>query len=220
MLWSDIYTFSLFAFSSVFFVVNPISGTTMFAALTTGWGPRERNRAALHACVAATLTLIAFLFAGGLIFRLFHVTLGAFRLAGGILLLRVGMDMLHGKASLTRMGPEDEQAMSRRRDIAITPMGIPQMAGPGAIATVMILPGNAREPWKFIPVVGAILLTSAATYFLLRASDRIMRWLGPMGARIPSKIMGLMTATMAVQFMALGLRDLLPTILEQVAHWR
>jgi multiple antibiotic resistance protein len=216
-MWDDVVAFCLLSFTSVFFIVNPFGAVPVFLALTTGWDGRERRRAALRSVLIAGGVLTAFLLAGNLIFRLFGISLGAFRLAGGLLLLKVAMDMLHGQTSRTKSTAEDHAAVATHDDIGVTPMGVPQLAGPGSIATVILLPGEPRELWRFFPVIGAVLLTLLLAWVLMRYADRVLGIIGESGARILSKIMGLLIAAVAVQFLAYGVRDLLPVILERTA---
>jgi multiple antibiotic resistance protein len=214
-MWADVVSFSLLCFTSVFFIMNPFGAVPVFLALTEGWETRERRRAALRAVLVAGAVLIVFLLTGNLIFRLFGISLGAFRLAGGLLLLKVAMDMLHGQSSRTKSTAEDHAAAAAKDDIGVTPMGMPQLAGPGSIATVILLPGEPRELWRFFPVIGAVALTLLIAWVLLRYADRVLGVIGESGSRILSKIMGLLIAAVAVQFVAYGVRDLLPVVLER-----
>jgi len=209
----EILRFGLLAFTSVFFIVNPLGAAPMFLALTEGWSHADRVRAAGRATLVAGGVLLAFALTGNLIFRLFGVTLGAFRVAGGVLLLRVAMDMLHGQPTATKSTPEDREAAARKQDIAVTPLGIPQLAGPGSIATVILLPGDPRVLWRIIPVVLAIVLTLLVAYLLLRGAERVQSFIGESGTRIMAKIMGLLIAAVSMEFIADGVRDLLPTLL-------
>jgi multiple antibiotic resistance protein len=156
--------------------------------------------------------LVVFALTGNLVFRLFGVTLGAFRLAGGILLLRVAMDMLHGQPTATKSTIEDHREAAAKDDIATTPLGIPQLAGPGSIATVILLPGDPRVPWRIIPVLAAIAVTLIVAYLVLRGAERVQRLIGQSGTRIMSKIMGLLIAAVAIEFAAGGVKELLPMI--------
>jgi multiple antibiotic resistance protein len=211
---SDLLSFSLLSLSSVFFIVNPIGAAPVFLALTDGWSSQDRVKAARRAVFVSGGVLLVFALTGSLLFQLFGVTLGAFRLAGGLLLLRVAMDMLHGRSSDTKITVEDHREAADKEDIGITPLGIPQLAGPGAIATVTLLPGEPREWWRIGPVLVAIVITIAVAYLLLRAAEKVQRVLGKTGTRILTKIMGLLIAAVGVQFMALGIRDLLPLIMQ------
>lgn len=213
---SEIVSFSLLCFTSVLFIVNPLSAAMLFLSLTPDWEHRTRLRTAWMAVLVAGGVLILFTLTGNLIFRMFGISLGAFRVAGGILLLLVAMDMLHGKHSPTKTTPEDRAAAAEKEQIGVSPMGVPQLAGPGAIATVILLPGEPREIWRVVPVVVAIVVVLAITYGMLCSADRLQKHLGQAGTRVVTKIMGLLIAAVAIQFIALGIRDLMPIFIEKI----
>jgi multiple antibiotic resistance protein len=213
---AEILSFSLLCLTSVFFIVNPLTAAPVFLSLTQEWDHAARKRAALRATLVALCTLVVFALTGTLIFQLFGISIGAFRVAGGILLLRVAMDMLHGRPSTTKSTAADHEAAADKDSISISPMGIPQLAGPGAIATVILLPGEPRELWRILPVLLAIFVTMLSAYFVLRGADRLQRFIGQSGSRILAKVMGLLIAAVSMQFVALGVRDLLPLILSQL----
>jgi len=213
----EVASFSLLCLTSVFFIVNPFSGTTLFLTLTDGYSPQAKRKAARRAVLVAGSVLIVFTLTGNLIFHLFGVTLGAFRVAGGILLLRVAMDMLHGRASETKTTAQDIARAAEKEDVGVSPMGVPQLAGPGAIATVVLLPGTPRVWWRIIPVLAAVVITLFMTYLMLRGAEKVGRYITESGARLMKKIMGLLIAAVAVQFVAMGVGDLIPIIMERAA---
>jgi multiple antibiotic resistance protein len=215
---AEILSFSILCLTSVFFIVNPFSAAPVFLSLTPGWDHAARKRAALRSTLVALCTLVLFSLTGTLIFKLFGISIGAFRVAGGILLLRVAMDMLHGRSSSTKSTAADHEAAVDKDDISVSPMGIPQLAGPGAIATVILLPGEPRELWRIVPVLLAILVTMLFTYFALRGADRLQRIIGQSGSRIMAKVMGLLIAAVSMQFVATGVRDLIPLMLSKLPH--
>lgn len=207
---SDLVSFSLMAFSAVFFVIDPIGLVPIFLALTAGDSPEKRRRTAMRASTVSLGMLIAFTLGGSLIFRAFGITLGAFKVAGGILLLLMALDMLRAQPSRTRSTPEETSEGSTKDDVAIVPLAIPLIAGPGAIATVMVLTARAKSWVYTVPVLGAVVLTCAITFLLLRVAPALNRILGHTGLAVLERIMGLLVAAIAVQFMADGITDLLP----------
>lgn len=209
----EVASFSLLAFTSIFFIVDPIAILPVFLALTANQTRDERRRTALRASVVAGGVLIVFSLLGMLIFKLFGITIGAFRIAGGILLLRVALDMLHGQTSRTKSTAEDRAEASERDDVAITPLAVPQLAGPGSIATVTLMANPGDFSWKVIPVLVSVVLTCAASWLLMVGAERFQRWLGDTGTRILMKLMGLLLAAVAIQFVAQGVQELLPSIL-------
>lgn len=211
-MWNEVVSFSLLAFTSIFFIVDPVAIVPVFLAVTDGQTPEERRRTAMRASLVALGVLLAFALLGMWVFRAFGITIGAFRVAGGILLMRVALDMLHGQSSRTRSTVEDREEASHREDVAITPLAVPQLAGPGSIATVTLLANPTQMSWKVVPVILSIVLTCFLAWLLMRGGETFQRWLGSTGSRILMKLMGLMLAAVAVEFVAQGVRELLPTL--------
>lgn len=200
--------FSLLALSSIFFLVDPFAALPTFLAVTADQDPQKRVRTARKACLTALLILTAFAGAGQYIFRIFGITLPAFEIAGGIILLLIGLDMLEAKRSPTQESvPETEEAATKD-DAGIVPMGIPMLAGPGAITSVMVLVGQAQDLRERLAIYSAILITCAASFLVLGSAVRVARALGDTGIRILVRIMGLLLVALAVQNFVNGLMDL------------
>jgi multiple antibiotic resistance protein len=209
----ELLVFALISFSAIFFVVDPFAVIPLFLTITEGDPPEKRRATAFKAAVVTTLTLLAFAFAGGLIFRLFGITIGAFKIAGGILLFTMSLDMLRAQRSRVRTSPEEELEGVERDDVAVIPLGIPMLAGPGSIAMVTVLMGEAgRDAARAAIVVGCIALTGFLTLLLLRASALIERTLKRTGMNILNRLMGLILAAVAVQFVVNGVADVLPQL--------
>jgi multiple antibiotic resistance protein len=153
--------------------------------------------------------LSAFAVAGQYIFRMFGITLPAFEIAGGIILLLIGLDMLEAKRSPTQESSEESAAAALKEDAGIVPLGIPMLAGPGAITSVMVLVGQAEGEWqKMAAILASIFITAAICYLVLGNSDRVARALGETGVRILVRIMGLLLVALAVQYFVNGMVDL------------
>jgi multiple antibiotic resistance protein len=203
--FSSLGAFSLVAFSSVFFLVDPFAAIPAFLAMTTRHDAPERKRMARRAAWTCFGVLSAFAFLGSMIFRMFGITLAAFEIAGGLILLLVGLEMIQARRSTTQEHTSDTLEGAAKEDIGIAPLGVPMLAGPGAISTVMVLTG-ASPRWLHILVVFlAIILTSYASYLVLAGADRIRRRLGETGIRIMMRMMGLLLTAIAVQFVINGL---------------
>ena len=204
--------FSLLALSSIFFLVDPFAALPTFLAITEGYDAARRRRTARKASITALIVLAAFAFAGETIFRLFGITLPAFEIAGGVILLLIGLDMLEAKRSPTQEVVGDTAAAAAKEDAGIVPLGIPMLAGPGAITSVMVLVGQAQTGgqfrWQMAAILAAILITAAVSYLVLGNSDRVARVLGDTGIRILVRIMGLLLVALAVQYFLNGLADL------------
>jgi multiple antibiotic resistance protein len=138
---------------------------------------------------------------------MFGITLPAFKIAGGIILLQIGMDMLQARQSGTKVTPEETQEGTAKEDASIIPLGMPMLAGPGAISTVMVLVGESHTVWQHIVVYATILLTAYISYLILAGAGRVRRYLGETGIRILMRLMGLLLVALAVQFVVNGLTD-------------
>jgi multiple antibiotic resistance protein len=191
---------------SIFFIVDPLAVIPSFLTLTADDTSSRRRRIALKASVACTLILASFASAGGLIFRIFGITLPAFRIAGGIILGLSALEMVRAERRSHETREELEEG-AEKYSAAITPLAIPMLAGPGAISTVIVLMDRAKGWPQIIPVYTAILGAGIATYVVLRASEPFHRMLGKTGINVLSRIMGLVLATVAVQFILDGFRD-------------
>jgi multiple antibiotic resistance protein len=200
--------FSLLALSSIFFLVDPFAALPTFLGVTAGQDPAKRRRTARKASLTAFVILTSFAIAGTYIFRIFGITLPAFEIAGGIILLLIGLDMLEAKRSPTQESPDETEAASVKDDVGIVPMGIPMLAGPGAITSVMVLVGQAQTRWQMGAIFGAITFTAAICWLVLGSADRVARILGDTGIRILVRIMGLLLVALAVQYFVNGMQDL------------
>lgn len=198
--------FVVLAFSSLFSVINPIEAAPIFVSMTRG-APGERRRVAIRASLAAALILALFALTGGAIFGLFGITLPAFQIAGGILFTTMG---------LTTLGNDDRPDRAdvpSRGDPSIVPLGMPLIAGPGAISTVMVLVGQARDGGHRMALALAIGANILLTLLILLAAPAIVSRIGETGQRIVSKIMGLITAVIGVQFVLNGVEAVALAIL-------
>jgi multiple antibiotic resistance protein len=200
--------FSLLALSSIFFLVDPFAALPTFLAVTADQDPHKRVRTARKACLTALVILTAFAGAGQYLFRIFGITLPAFEIAGGIILLLIGLDMLEAKRSPTQESIPDTEAAATKDDAGIVPMGIPMLAGPGAITSVMVLVGQAQDLREHLAIYVAIAVTCAASFLVLGSAVRVARVLGDTGIRILVRIMGLLLVALAVQNFVNGLMDL------------
>ncbi len=200
--------FSLLAFSSIFFLVDPFAAIGSFLAITAGADKARRKRMAFKASLTCFIVLTAFAFAGQFIFSLFGIKLPAFEIAGGLILLLIGIDMLEAKRSPTQESSDETLEAASKEDAGIVPLGIPMLAGPGAISSVMVLVGQAPNHWQMFAIIGSIAITAAVSYAILNGADHVRRLLGETGIRILVRIMGLLLVALAVQLFVNGLTDL------------
>lgn len=202
----DFMQFALITFTSILFIVDPVALIPTYLAITQGETPEQRRRTAMRACIAAMILLIVFGIAGRLIFRVFGITLPAFRIAGGLILWFVALDMLRGNRT-TQESSEEIAEGQEKDDVAITPLAMPMLAGPGAISTVMVLAGQARTVGQHVVVYLSVVLTAFLSWLSLRAGERLVVVLGQTGIRVMTRIMGLLLAAVATQFIITGVRD-------------
>ncbi len=200
--------FSLLALSSIFFLVDPFAAIPSFIAITEGVDAKRRKRMARRAALTCFVVLTAFALAGVYIFQLFGITLPAFEIAGGLILLLIGIDMLEARRSPTQESTDETMEAAHKDDAGIVPMGIPMLAGPGAISSVMVLVGQAPTHWQMGAILMAIAITAAISYLVLASADKVRTVLGETGIRILVRIMGLLLVALAMQFFVNGLTDL------------
>jgi len=205
----ELLSFFVYSLSAVFFVVDPIGVVPIFLVMTARDTPEKVRSMALRACIAGAGLLVFFALFGGLVFRVFGVSLGAFRVAGGLLLLLTAADMLRAKQSQTKTSPGETEEGAAKDDVALVPLAIPLLSGPGSIATVMVLMGKGKTWVWDAPVLGAIAVTFVASYFMLRGASLVQNVLKQSGVAILQRVMGLILAAIAIQFVADGAKDLL-----------
>lgn len=176
-------------------------------ALTRDYTKEERRATVYKAVLVATGVLVAFAVAGQFIFSFFGFTLAAFEIAGGALLFKVAWDMMHGQRPKTKITQADDDEAAERTHIGIAPLGIPLLAGPGAITTVIIfMSGPATTPVDRLLVIVLILAVMAISFVILLASEKIYTRLGDTGTLVIVKVFGLILAAIAVQFILNGIR--------------
>jgi multiple antibiotic resistance protein len=202
----DFAQFALITFTSILFIVDPVAALPSFLAITNDQSGSERRRTALRASVAMALLLVVFAAGGKWIFRLFGITLPAFRIAGGVILWFVALDMLRGQRS-TQESSEEVAEGEAKEDVALTPLAMPILAGPGSISAVMVLSGQAHDLAHASVLYLAIILTALLTYLTLRVGDKLMKTLGQTGIRVVTRLMGLLLTAVATQFIVTGIAE-------------
>jgi multiple antibiotic resistance protein len=201
------YFYAITVFMAIFAIVDPIGNIPIFYTLTNRFTREERLRIAKRAVIAAIITLVIFGLIGQYIFMIFSITIPAFRIAGGLLLFRVAFNMLYGVTPGTKSTEKEKEETLEKEMIGIVPMGIPLLAGPGAISTVMLYNSQGNLGSTII-VFFSIFATLIITYLLLRNVDRIFNRLGRVGSLAISRIMGLILAAIAIQFLINGVHQI------------
>jgi len=193
-------------FTSVLFIVDPFAVIPTFLAMTVRDSPEQRRVLARRGAWTCAITLIAFALGGSLIFKIFGITIGAFKIAGGVLIGLNALDMVQARRSSQRETAVETAEGIQKDDIGIMPLGVPMLAGPGAISTVMVLALGAKSTAATVTVYLSILLTALITYIVLSAASMVERRLGQTGMRILTRLMGLVLSAIAVQFIIDGIK--------------
>jgi multiple antibiotic resistance protein len=191
----------LLAASSLFVIVDPLAAVPAFLAMTPNDTPEQRLRTAKVACCTLAVVLLVFSVAGTVIFKIFSITMPAFEIAASIVLLLIALDMLRVQRSRLQETHEEKQAGTEKDDIAVTPLAIPMLAGPGAISTTIVLQNEAHTIPQRAALYVCIVAVAVASYLIFRLAVRGARWLNPIAMSIAIRIMGLLLAAIAVQFM-------------------
>jgi len=196
----------LLIFTSVLFIVDPFAAVPSFLAMTERDPPAQRRVLARRGAWTCAITLTAFALGGSLIFKIFGITIGAFKIAGGVLIGLNALDMVQARRSQQRETPVEKAEGIQKDDIGIMPLGVPMLAGPGAISTVMVLTLGAKGLVPTLAVYASIALTALISFYVLAAASLVERRLGQTGMRILTRLMGLVLCAIAVQFIIDGIK--------------
>ncbi len=184
----------------------------IFLGLVGDQSRSEQARIALRASLTCVVVLGTFAVAGSFIFSFFGITIPAFKIAGGILLFGVGLEMMRARRSETRSTSEERDEAEGKEDVGLIPLGLPLLSGPGAIATVMVLVGKAQNLHQRFAVYAAVFVVSLITFLILRSAAFFARVLGRTGINVIGRVMGLILAAVAIQFVLDGLQGAFPTV--------
>ena len=200
--------YTLLALSSLFVIIDPLATVPAFLAMTPTDTPAQRIKMARFACCVSAGVLIVFSLAGKWIFKFLGITMPAFQIAASIVLLLVALDMLRAQRSRVHETSEETAAGIEKTDIAIAPLAIPMLAGPGAISTAILLHNQAANVGQRAALYVCILLVCLASYLVLRVSAHGAKWLSPIAMNLTVRIMGLLLCAVAIQFMVNALKQL------------
>ncbi len=188
-------------FVAVFVLADALGNIPLVLVLTKGMEPEERNRVVDRASLVATGVLLAFAFAGQWVLDYLQISMGSLEVAGGLLLLLIALRMLEGEL--------DTPVVESGRDVAITPLALPLLAGPGTLTTVMLL--MSKSPTPHLSVVVGIVAAMLVSWIILRQASLLDKWIGPEGAVIVTKLLGFLLAALAVEIGSSGIRQLFLT---------
>lgn len=209
---NDYLLYFVYAFTTVFVIVNPIEATMIFVTLTADMNALEKSHIYRRTTLVALSIAILFSIAGEFVLRIFGITVDSLRVAGGILLFLVAIDMLRGVRQQKKVTEAELRDANQREDVSVFPLAIPLLTGPGAITTVVVLMGAASTIAEKALVLLAIVLTFLITFFVLRFSEYIDHALGVTGIMVLTRIMGLILGAVAVNFVATGVWNLYRTM--------
>ena len=196
----------LLIFTSVLFIVDPFAAVPSFLAMTARDTPAQRRVMARRGAWTCAVTLTVFALGGSLIFTLFGITLGAFKIAGGVLIGLNALEMVQARRSMQRETPIEQAEGTQKEDVGIIPLGVPMLAGPGAISTVMVLALGSRSAASSAALYLSVALTAYVSYLVLGAATAVEHRLGQTGMRILTRLMGLVLCAIAVQFIVDGIK--------------
>ena len=203
--------FFILCFSSLFTLINPIGLVPIFISITQDYTKKERDIIALKSVIFSFFILVLFGAIGEFIFSFYNITIHGFRIAGGILLLKISFDMIESKRSRTKTTPKEEKEAEEKSEIAYTPLGIPLIAGPGSIASIMILSSESTNNNSIVSLIVALVLVLLITFLIFKISKSLSNRFGKLGLRILQRIMGLILMVISIEFILKGIKDSIQT---------
>ena len=207
--------YALLVFTSLLAIVNPLSAVPLYLSVTTSFDRAHRASTLRAAILTSIAVLVVFAVVGTWILQFFGITTNAFRITGGLLFLGVGSDMLQAKRSRESTTEAEEEEAVNNADVGIIPLGIPTLAGPGAITTVITLNAQADGISQHSFVIVSIVLVMAVSWLVLALAPRILRRFGQTGLNVMTRIMGLLVMVIGTQFIIDGVRAV---VLETMAR--
>lgn len=209
----DLLPFALLCFTSFFTLTNPLGTMPVFLTMTNGMNDHERKAIVRRATIVSFITLMVFTFSGQFLFKFFGISSNGFRIAGGFIIFKIGFDMLQARYSNAKL--KEEEVKTYADDISITPLAIPMLCGPGAIANAIMLMDDASTLSLKGTLIGIIALVYFITFLILQASTRLVRILGETGNNVMMRLMGLILMMIAVECFVSGLKPILIDILRE-----
>jgi len=197
-------------FTALLAIVNPLGAVPVFVSLTGGLTEGERRRIVRTTSIAFAVVLIVAALIGESLLNFFGISIPSFKVGGGILLMLMAIAMMQARHTLTRQTPEEAEEAGEKESIAVVPIAIPLLAGPGAISTVIIYAQASYQPVHIALIIFIVLMVALVTWIALHTANPVGRMLGKTGINIATRLMGLLLASIAVEFIAGGLAQLLP----------
>lgn len=204
----------LATFTALFSVVNPLGAMPVFVGLTQSWDNKQRNQQAIKATLFMAGILVVFFIGGSHIIGFFGITLEVLRIAGGLIIIKSGFDLLRAKHEEGRgMTDKVKKAAQEREDISFSPLAMPMLAGPGSIALLIGMAAQSEEMADYFWIIVAILSVALVSFGILIVSPRIVKYMGKSGISALSRMMGFIVLAIGIQYIANGVSPLLEGIL-------
>ena len=197
--------FLILSIISIITLINPVGIIPTYLNIIENFDKKDQKEITFKASIVAFILLVLFAIMGTFIFNFFNLTIYAFKIVGGILFFRIGLNMVESRMSRTKSTPQEEKEAMHKDDITYTPLAIPLIAGPGAITSVMILSENVITVSEKILFISAIAICVIITYIILVASKKMSKMIGTTGIRIIQRVMGIILMAIAVQLIFSGL---------------
>lgn len=201
--------FAVLVFSSLLAIVNPLGAIPFFITATGSYEPRQRASTLRLSIATGIVVLVVFGLLGTAILQFFGITTYAFRITGGILFFKIGSDMIEAKVSRERTSVSERREAVKQGEIGIVPLGIPILAGPGSISTIITLGAQANTKWQMGAVYAAIFAVMLVSWAVLAVAPRVFRRLGQTGINVMTRLMGLLAMVIGVQFVIDGVRTVI-----------
>ncbi|KVR20544.1 hypothetical protein WK13_05105 [Burkholderia ubonensis] len=200
------------SFISLLALINPVGAVPFFLSLTAQQTDDERRRTIRIASVSVFCVITVTTLLGQQIIDFFGISVGSLEMGGGIIMLLMAISMLNAQAGNTRSTPEERHEAEQKDNIAVVPLAIPLLTGPGSISTVIIYAANSRHWYDRVGLVAIGAVLACLCFFAMRLAEPIANWIGRTGINIATRLMGLMLSALAVEFIVNGLRALLPAL--------
>lgn len=199
-------------FIALLVLVNPIGAIPIFIGLTPDASAQERKRIAKTASIAVAVIILTFVALGDSLIRLLGISMGSFQVGGGILVMMISLSMMNAAPSATKTTRQETEEAGGRANIAVVPLALPLLTGPGTISTVIIYSGHAHGWWAYLSLVICALLIALACYVAMIAATPVSRMLGQTGINIVNRVMGMLLAALSVEIIADGAVKLFPAL--------
>lgn len=214
MIGQTLVAFTTLAFTSLLAIVNPLSAVPLYVTATADQTDTQRAATLRLAVATGVIALVVSGLAGTFILRFFGITTYAFRIAGGLIFLSIGTDMLNARRTGSKVTLSEEEEAEQKEQVGIIPLGIPTLAGPGSITTVITLTAQADTHWQLVGLYGAIVAVLLISWGVLAVAPFIVRRVGRTGMNVMTRLMGLLVMVVGVQFIIEGVRTVALDILK------